>query len=70
MPLGTITKYNDDRGYGFIKPVDGSKSVFFHITHMEGDAPAIEGERVGYDLTKNTGKNAKDEMMATNIRYV
>ena len=28
---GKITRWNDDKGYGFIKPADGGKQVFVHI---------------------------------------
>ena len=29
---GKIAKWNDDKGYGFITPLDGGKQVFIHIT--------------------------------------
>jgi hypothetical protein len=27
---GNLTKWNDNRGFGFIQPSDGSKEVFLH----------------------------------------
>lgn len=33
--IGTIKKLSD-KGYGFIRPEDGSKDVFFHATKLNG----------------------------------
>ena len=29
---GKLIKWKDERGFGFIQPVDGSKQVFLHIS--------------------------------------
>jgi tetratricopeptide (TPR) repeat protein len=35
ISYGTITKYNSDRGFGFIKDESNYKTVFFHIKSMK-----------------------------------
>lgn len=48
--LGKISEWNDDRGFGFIAPLDGEPSrVFFHIRdyRLEGRRPEV-GEFVKF----------------------
>src|SRR3954447_12884995 len=35
MITGTVKFYNDQRGFGFIQPEDGSRDVFVHATALE-----------------------------------
>jgi uncharacterized membrane protein YsdA (DUF1294 family)/cold shock CspA family protein len=46
---GKVARWNDDKGYGFIKPMDGGPQVFIHIKAFanRGQRPAI-GDTVTY----------------------
>jgi CspA family cold shock protein len=50
--VGTVKFFNGERGYGFIKPDDGGRDVFVHITAVEGAGlkSLNEGQRVSFDV--------------------
>jgi len=68
MNKGTVKFYNDQKGYGFIAPDDGSKDVFVHATALEraGMSGLSEGQKVSFDtaVDKRTGKTAVDTISA------
>ena len=49
---GTVKFFNGERGYGFIKPDDGGRDVFVHITAVEraGLKSLNEGQRITFDV--------------------
>jgi len=60
MPLGTVKFFNTQKGYGFIRPEDGSKDVFVHITAVEraGMRSLVEGQKIAYEIVTERGKQA------------
>jgi CspA family cold shock protein len=59
---GTIKFFNGERGYGFIKPDDGGRDVFVHITAVEhaGLKALNEGQRITFDVEPDKkGKGPK-----------
>ena len=49
---GTVKFFNAERGYGFIKPDDGGRDVFVHVTAVEraGLKSLTEGQRISFDV--------------------
>ena len=52
MATGTVKWFNDQKGYGFIQPEDGSKDVFVHITAVQrsGIPDLQEGAKVTFEI--------------------
>ncbi|MGV8991768.1 MAG: cold shock domain-containing protein [Thiobacillus sp.] len=57
---GSLTKWNDDRGFGFITPTQGEADIFTHVSAFprDGQRPRI-GERLTFEI--GTGKDGKKQ---------
>jgi CspA family cold shock protein len=68
MGTGTVKWFNAQKGFGFIKPDDGSKDVFVHISAVEraGMYQLNEGQKLSFDLVTNpkNGKEAAENLKA------
>ena len=66
MAVGTVKWFNPTKGYGFIKPEDGSKDVFVHISAVEraGMNSLSEGQRVSFEVSMESGKAAAVNLKA------
>ena len=55
MQVGTVKFYNEQKGYGFIQPEDGSKDVFVHASALEraGMRSLTEGQKVSFDVQED-----------------
>jgi CspA family cold shock protein len=59
---GTVKFFSGERGYGFIKPDDGGRDMFVHITAVElaGLNELTEGQRITFDVEPDKkGKGPK-----------
>jgi len=67
MATGTVKWFNPTKGYGFIRPSDGSQDAFVHISAVEraGLSSLREGQKVEYELvTGRNGKSAAENLVA------
>lgn len=55
MTRGSVKWFNNQKGFGFITPADGSKDVFVHHTSikMEGYKTLAEKQEVEFDLEQS-----------------
>jgi CspA family cold shock protein len=58
MTVGKVKFFNDQKGFGFIGPDDGSPDVFVHISAVEqaGMTTLNEGQRISFDVVKDPRK--------------
>jgi cold shock CspA family protein len=58
MVKGVLKTWKEDRGFGFIKPDDGGKDIFIHISALHGvSRRPTTGDVIYYQITKdNRGK--------------
>jgi CspA family cold shock protein len=68
MPItGTVKFFNGDKGYGFIRPDDGTRDVFVHVSAVtsSGLSTLNEGQRISFEVEPDKrGKGPK----AINLR--
>jgi CspA family cold shock protein len=46
---GTVKKFMEDKGFGFIAPNDGGEDIFIHIKQCHGAERLSEGDKVTFD---------------------
>ncbi|HBT2490108.1 TPA: cold shock domain-containing protein [Klebsiella aerogenes] len=49
---GLVKWFNEDKGFGFISPLDGSKDIFVHLSALNGDnfKTLFEGQKVEFAI--------------------
>jgi CspA family cold shock protein len=54
MNTGAVKFYSDQKGFGFIRPANGSKDVFVRATTLEraGTLCLVEGQKVAFDAAE------------------
>ncbi|HXP12301.1 MAG TPA: cold-shock protein [Stellaceae bacterium] len=67
MATGTVKWFNAQKGFGFIRPDDGSKDVFVHISAVEraGLGSLNEGQKLKYEVAMDRGKSAAANLAIT-----
>jgi CspA family cold shock protein len=67
MSTGTVKFFNTSKGFGFIRPDDGSKDVFVHVSAVEraGLGSLNEGQKLSFELEQGKdGKSSAGELKA------
>jgi CspA family cold shock protein len=68
MNTGTVKWFNNQKGFGFIQPQDGSKDVFVHISAVEraGMSTLREGQKISFDIVadRKSGKSSAENLRA------
>jgi CspA family cold shock protein len=62
---GTVKWFNDQKGFGFITPEDGSKDCFVHHSAIQADGfrSLAEGAKVEFDLVQGTKGPAAENVV-------
>ena len=49
---GLVKWFKEDKGFGFISPLDGSKDISVHVSELQGDhfKTLLEGQKVEYTI--------------------
>jgi len=62
---GTLSKWNDDRGFGFITPTQGGQEIFVHVSAFpkDGVRPSL-GEQLTFEIEiDNNGKKRAKNLL-------
>ena len=65
MSLGTVARYDPNRGFGFIARDDGGPDIFVHIAQCSEDIDELKkGDRVRFDERPSKKYDGKTEAFA------
>jgi CspA family cold shock protein len=67
MASGTVKWFNDDKGYGFITPDEGTKDLFVHHSNIAGDGFKSLAEAARVEYEERQGQKGPE---ATNVAPV
>ena len=62
---GTVKWFNDQKGFGFITPEDGSKDCFVHHSAIQADGfrSLDEGDQVEFDIVQGAKGPAAENVV-------
>mmetsp|Transcript_73555 Transcript_73555/g.208388 ORF Transcript_73555/g.208388 Transcript_73555/m.208388 type:complete len:125 (+) Transcript_73555:57-431(+) len=64
---GVLKMWNDEKGFGFIKPEDGGEDVFMHRSALPQGDEVSEGDSLRFDVVYD---DRKGKTRADNVKIV
>lgn len=65
---GALGDWNDERGFGFVEPSDGTRRVFVHVSEFPKDGPRpSDGDELSFVV--GTGPDGRRQALAVEIIY-
>jgi CspA family cold shock protein len=50
MATGKVKMFNEDKGFGFIRPDGGDTAVFFHVSALRDGDDVTSGKAVNFEM--------------------
>jgi CspA family cold shock protein len=66
MPTGEIKMFNEDKGFGFIKPDDGGVDVFFHVSALREGGEIARDKSVSFEV-RTDHKSGKTKAVSVDL---
>lgn len=62
---GSVKRWLDRKGYGFIEPENGGNDIFIHHSEIQGTQGLKEGQEVEFDV-----KETERGLQAVNLKVI
>ena len=65
---GSVMTYFEEKGFGFLRPDNGGKDIFFHISRLHQGQPTdlVPGTKVAYEL----GMDRNGKIAASSVKVL
>ena len=66
--IGSVMTYFEEKGFGFLRPDNGGKDIFFHVSRLRDgqSTDLVPGAKVAYEL----GMDRNGKIAASSIRVL